>query len=283
VSRSGPLQSEMFVPAPLPLALRTDLMLMPADTELEQHAGFLVVRSPRNPNHWWGNHLYFERPPARGDLERWPRAFAQHIRALQPASRHTAFSWAGTEAGLVGPFRRRGYVVLDSIVLSTSAPGTYPHANHEATIRVLAGDDWDMLLALLVAERGPEHPLASYKSYALGRIEQWRARAEAGLGAWYGAYFNGDLASTLGLFVSASTDASGQRLARFQEVVTAPRYRKQGLAGTLVAAACTDMRRRFGALRFVIVADENDVAQRIYRSLGFEVVEYYKGLEKGGY
>jgi ribosomal protein S18 acetylase RimI-like enzyme len=33
----------------------------------------------------------------------------------------------------------------------------------------------------------------------------------------------------------------------------------------------------------VIVADANDVAQRLYRSLGFRVVEHYKGLEKGGY
>jgi GNAT superfamily N-acetyltransferase len=249
-------RQELLAEPGLPLSLRTELMLMPEDLELERHQDFLVVRSPRNPHYWWGNYVFFDSPPGRGDLARWEE---------------------------VGPFLSRGYKALDSIVLSALEPQSYRHENPLAQIRILSGADWDGLLELMVAERAPEHPHESFRSYARGRIEEWRRRVDAGLGLWFGAYLEGELASTLGLFVEETGFHAGPRLARFQEVTTAERHRRQGLAGTLVVTACRTLLSEFGALRFVIIADANDVAQRIYRNVGFELAEHLKGLEKGGY
>jgi RimJ/RimL family protein N-acetyltransferase len=276
-------REELLAEPGLPLALRTELMLMPQDLELERHRDFLVVRSPRNPHYWWGNYVFFDSPPGRGDLARWEEVFGQTIRGVQPASRHTTFSWAGPQSGHVGPFLSRGYKELNSIVLSALEPQSYRHENPLAQIRILSGADWDVLLELMVAERAPEHPHESFRSYARGRIEEWRRRVDAGLGLWFGAYLEGELASTLGLFVEETAGHAGPRLARFQEVTTAVRHRRQGLAGTLVVTACRTLLSEFGALRFVIIADAHDLAQRIYRNVGFELAEHLKGLEKGGY
>ena len=42
---------------------------------LERREGYLVVRSPQNPLHHWGNFLLFDEPPAAGDGERWEALF----------------------------------------------------------------------------------------------------------------------------------------------------------------------------------------------------------------
>lgn len=267
----------------LPLALRTDLMLLPESGVLERFSDFLVVRTPDNPNFWWGNSLFFDRPPARGDLQRWEEAFETHVRAQQPNSRHTTFSWAGSMRGEVAPFLQRGYSALDSIVMSAEYALPYRGCELAIKIKTLGAADWEAMHDLMLAHRGPGHPLESYEVFSRQRIAQWRRRVEARQGAWYGAYLGANLVASLGVFVEAQPDDTGVRLARFQEVLTAERYRRRGLAGTLVSAACADMIRNFGPLRFVIVADQNHAAQRIYRALGFDVVERYKGLEKGGY
>jgi hypothetical protein len=58
----------------------TDIDVLPADRverrQTAEGAGHLVVRSPGNPMHWWGNFLIFDEPPQAGDGPRWEAAFA---------------------------------------------------------------------------------------------------------------------------------------------------------------------------------------------------------------
>ena len=276
-------KSESAQPLVLPLVLQTELMLMPPDTIVERHPGVLVIRSPRNPHYWWGNCLYFDAPPGPGDYVRWEEAFARHIRLAQPASRHATFSWSGSDMGETAPFVAQGYRTLASIALSSTRVASYRFLTSEAEVRTLSGSDWDDLLELMVAERDPQHPREAYAGYARQRIDEWRRRAQAGLGASFGAYVDGALVSTLGLFVEPAAPTGRMRLARFQEVLTAAPQRRRGLAGTLLARACALLAERHGPLQFVIVADANDTAQRLYRALGFALVEHHHGLEKGGY
>jgi predicted GNAT family acetyltransferase len=97
-----------------------------------------------------------------------------------------------------------------------------------------------------------------------------RALVEAGHGAWFGAFLDGTLVSQLGLITSESG------LARYQSVETHP-ARRRGLAGTLVwragAAALAD-----GPRTLVMVADPEDGAIRVYRSVGFTVTESQTGF-----
>ena len=103
------------------------------------------------------------------------------------------------------------------------------------------------------------------------RAAAQRALTEAGHGAWYGAFLGGALVAQLGLI----TGISG--LARYQSVETHPGARRRGLAGTLVwHAAATALAG--GTSTLVMVADPEDVAIRVYRSLGFTVTEPQLGL-----
>ena len=83
--------------------------------------------------------------------------------------------------------------------------------------------------------------------------------------------FDGTLVSQLGLIAGESG------LARYQSVETHPAARRRGLAGTLVwhasATALTG-----DASTLVMVADPEDVAIRVYRSIGFTVTEPQLGF-----
>jgi ribosomal protein S18 acetylase RimI-like enzyme len=57
------------------------------------------------------------------------------------------------------------------------------------------------------------------------------------------------------------------RIARFQDVQTAPTHRKRGIASALLAAARSDVDR------YVILAEPNSNASSLYRRAGFREID----------
>jgi predicted GNAT family acetyltransferase len=95
---------------------------------------------------------------------------------------------------------------------------------------------------------------------------RWREMANAGLGAWHGAFLTERLVADCGLFFD---DAAG--VGRFQSVATHPDFRRRGLCGRLIWEVARAGLQRVPTL--VMVADDEYHAARIYESVGFERVE----------
>lgn len=275
-------------------ALRSELIfLASAGSAASNHYrvdDYVVIRTPENPTYWWGNTLFFDAAPDANDFARWMRLFEDHIRKPQPASLHTTFGWSGPEPGATQPFLDAGYELFSTVVLGTEAatPIAAPHPNRSARIDVIANADWSMLRDLLVETRDEDkHSLACYVEFAERRVACWRALAERGQGAWFGAWQDIDgrasLIAALGVFVEAEPGVDDRRIGRFQHVVTHPRVRRQGLAGTLVEHASRHAFEALAADTLLILADANDVARRVYESTGFRARGRQHGLERGGY
>ena len=81
---------------PRALVWATDVDVLPVDREVRRVGDHLVIRSPGNPHHWWGNYLLFDGPPRAGDGERWEAAFAQAFPEHAEAG-HRVFCWEGVE------------------------------------------------------------------------------------------------------------------------------------------------------------------------------------------
>ena len=64
---------DRFVPRSLVWA--TDLDVLALDRVLERRPGYVVVRSPGNPEYYWGNFLLFDDPPGESDGVRWEALF----------------------------------------------------------------------------------------------------------------------------------------------------------------------------------------------------------------
>jgi GNAT superfamily N-acetyltransferase len=249
------------------LAWRTDLALLAlGGTLAEEHDDHLVVRSPHNPDFWWGNFLLLDRVPAPEALPAWLDRFA----AAFPAAGHVALGFDGT-AGTAADVRwlaGQGFEPEASTVMTAAAVRPPARMSRDATCRPLASDgDWEQSVELsLRCDNSDEEPAVHHR-FVTQKARTNRRLVTAGHGGWFGAFLQGRLVAQLGLITA------GPGLARFQSVETDPQYRRQGLAGALVHHASQQGLTAMGARTLVMVADPDYFAIDLYRAVGFTAAQ----------
>lgn len=257
------------------LAYRTDLMMLALEGELRLRPGYRVARLPDQPGFYWGNLLLFEGPPGPGDAQRWPALFREEFADL-PAVRHMTFGWDDPQGapGHCQPFLAAGFELERSVVLVSDGPRPPPHPRPDLEVRPLASDaDWEAAVACQVACRDPRHAAGPYRAFKQARMASMRGLVAAGHGVWYGAFQAGTLVGDLGIFHQ-------HEVGRYQTVGTLPAHRRQGVCGTLVHQAAVHARAHLGVTTLVMVADPEDHAVRVYRSVGFQDRERQIGLTR---
>ncbi len=256
------------------LGHQTDLALLRlGGSEIEDRGDHLVVRSPHNPGHWWGNFLLLESPPAVDDAEGWLEAFAKEF----PEAEHVALGFDGVDgsADALSPFGQRGLDVEGQAVMTATSVQEPPRPNRDAEYRSLVSDeDWGQLVDLRMSCISEGLDPQSYREFSVAKVRTIRGLVEGGHGAWFGAFEDGRLLSGMGLF------RAGSDLARFQSVETRPEARGRGLAGTLVHRVSEYGFAELGARTLVMVADPEYLAIRVYRSVGFAETETQLQAEK---
>jgi hypothetical protein len=250
---------------PKSLAFITDVAIRALEgASVTGRDGYLVVRSPDNPEFWWGNFLLLDTLPQPGTAGQWLDRFAAEF----PAAKHVALGIDTTDSGAVIPadFTHLGLEPERSIALTATCLAEPPHLNHEAEIRTIeSDDDWEQSVDLALRLWGSDS--GSNVEYQRGRVESRRRIIEQGLGTWFGAFDDGRLVSQLGLFLTKDG------VARYQNVETDPAVRRRGLAGTLVWQAGQHGLDELGAHTLVMVADADGDAIRLYRSVGLADAE----------
>jgi ribosomal protein S18 acetylase RimI-like enzyme len=239
------------------LGFLTDVALRVLEgAETTDRGDYLVVRTPDNPDFYWGNFLLLGAWPGPGTGDGWLARFAAEF----PQARHVALGVDAADGPAAAPaeFLAAGLEPERVTVLTSAGIQPPPNRNTEAEIRPLeSDDDWRQSFDLGVrcyGERGP---------YLERRASARRRLTEARRAAWFGAFTGGRLLAQLGV-----CDAGGG-LARYQDVETDPAARRRGLAGTLVWRAGRYAAEVLGAGTLVIVADPAEAAIRLYRACGF--------------
>jgi ribosomal protein S18 acetylase RimI-like enzyme len=249
------------------LAYRTDLALLRlAGSEIDDRGTHIVVRTPDNPGFRWGNFYLLAHPPGADEVDDVIAAYDADF----AESSHRAFGIDGTESygAALDPLVGVGLEPDTSTVMTATSVHPPPRPNAEGVYRRLASDDdWAQRVEVSIAVDGGENDPEGYLAFITRRTQAERRLAEAGHGAWWGAFLDGRLASLMGL-----VDAGGG-LARYQSVETHPELRGRGLAGTLVHRVATYGFDELGARTLVMVADPEYSAIRIYRSVGFDGTE----------
>jgi GNAT superfamily N-acetyltransferase len=253
------------------LGYRTDLMVRTLEGSTAVDRGdYLVISTPQNPRYWWGNFLLLARAPAPGEAGRWLATFAAEFPGAQ--HRTLGIDTPAADTVDVSELVAAGMTADRSAVLTTRALRPPPHPSPGAVCRPLAGDaDWRQAAAVRAAVTAGTP--GQDPGFLRARVAAERALTESGHGWWFGAFQDGQLAAQLGVI----TDGSG--LARYQNVETHPGARRQGLAGTLVLHAGQHALGH-GVRQLVMVADPDDVAIRIYRSVGFVQAESQIGFQR---
>jgi len=244
------------------LGFRTDVALRVMEgAEVTDRGDYLVVRTPDNPDFWWGNFLLLARLPGPGQGREWLARFAAEF----PAARHVALGVDTTgDHETPAEFAAAGLQADRATVLTATQLRPSARPNAEAEVRPLEGDaDWRQSVDLSVRcfDGGEPGNFMERRAAARRRVTQ------TGAGVWLGAFENGRLLAQLGLF------DVGDGYARYQHVETDPAARRRGLAGTLVGTAGRYGRDVLGTSTFVIVADPAGVAIRVYRAYGFTALQ----------
>ncbi|HXS64576.1 MAG TPA: GNAT family N-acetyltransferase [Streptosporangiaceae bacterium] len=255
------------------LGYRTDLMVRAIEgSQVTDRGGYIAVRTAANPGFYWGNFLLLPAEALSGPPDRWLSLFASEF----PEAKHVAlgFDVADGDRADVGQFEAAELTVMRDTVLMTTAPVEPSRPGPSAQIRPLAADrDWEQAISLQVAvdlDEGGEVD----EPFVRSRFAARRAIADAGHGVWFGAFRDGELAAQLGVF------SDGTGVARYQDVATHPGARRQGLASALVCHAGWYALDELGAKQLVIIADPDEPAIRVYRSVGFADHETQVGLQR---
>lgn len=265
-------------PVPRSLVWATDIDVLPPDHMVLRREGYLVVRSPSNPVHYWGNLLLFDEPPGPGDASRWERLFEQEF-ADEPRAQHRTFAWDRTDGALGAAreeFAARGYDLEKVVGLIASREQIRPHRreNRDVVVRALdaVGDAdqrlWDAVVEVQVESRDEREDEQTHREFSRAWLGNLRRLFALGRGAWYVA-LDPDWGQVVGSCGVVVTGARG----RFQAVDTAAPYRGRGICSRLVVEAVQRSAERYGAERFVIAADPEYHALGLYESLGFARTE----------
>jgi GNAT superfamily N-acetyltransferase len=249
------------------LGCQTDLALLRfAGADIDDRGDHLVIRSPHNPGHWWGNYLLLAGIPAPEESEQWLDRFAAEF----PHARHVALGFDGKagEATDLQWFAKKGMNVEAQAVMTAPVICEPGHVNRDCVCRPLASeDDWAQSVGLRMRCRDLGREPASYLAYSTAGVQAHRRMVGAGHGVWFGAFLDGLLVCQMGLFSALPG------VARFQSVETDPACRRLGLAGTLLYFAGGYGFGQLGARTLVICADPKYFAVDLYRAVGFAPCE----------
>lgn len=242
------------------MGFRTEIPLLESSgSVVEDHGTHLVVRTPTNPDYYWGNFLLLPEAPRTADsAHHW---IAEHRRAF-PEAKHSTLGIDRVDGADLSVLADAGMRVDVPVAMTATAVHPPPRPDSTAEVRQLSGDaDWEQVVDLSLA--GEEDDPHLTREFIARKTAANRSLVEGGHGHWWGSFAEGRLVATMGIF------RAGEGLARFQSVKTHPDHRGRGLAGTLVHRVSTDAFETLDAHTLVMVADPDYLAIRVYRSVGF--------------
>lgn len=255
------------------LGLETERLVMARRSSFEDRGDHVVMRTPAEPEFWYGNQVIWKSTAAR------PEPLLAAFEAAFPDAAHCVLSFdvPGMDTpDWVGDLP--DFEPDPADILSLDGPIAGPDLPPGFTFRRIETDgDWAQVVDCQTrtgVEDGFEP--ARHKVYVTEKYAAVRADCEGGAAHWFGLFAGERLAADMGIV----TDG---RLARFQSVETMPDYRRQGLCAALLRQVHGAVTAQHPGAHFVIVAETESDAGRIYRRAGFTLHERLTSLMKRGY
>jgi RimJ/RimL family protein N-acetyltransferase len=254
------------------LTIQTDLIFIKQDGEILDRGNYIAVKSPSKPNFFWGNFLVFPQPPVAGSLANWEKLFKDEF--TDPKIYHKTFTWDVEETGDISEFTEAGYNFEKYLALTTTKEQLKlpPKNNNSIEVRPLKNtDDWNEVIDIQVSAANIKFSKEQWRGFYQKQALTYQKMITQNLGLWFGAYLDGKLVASMGLFVEG-------HLGRFQIVTTHPDFQRQGICGTLVYKVSQYAFENMKVDTLVMVAFEDYHAAKVYESVGFRITEKMYGV-----
>lgn len=253
---------------------RTDFILHRAGAVVTEHDDCISVVTPANPGYYWGNCLLLAQDPRDEDLGHWLQRFHTLVARGRPQVQHLAIGVNTPHVGQQLPgWQAAGLQRFVNAVMRRTPDVPVPQPRRPQGDVLVRPIHWatevDAIVELECADVHGFDPQA-YRRYRAAQFELMRPLHQSGQLQWFGLWCDGVLAADCGLMRTQVTPGA---TARFQRVATHPQWRRRGLCTALVDAVARYGFEQWQAAEQVMVADPEDVAIGIYRSLGFAEFE----------
>lgn len=253
----------------LSLGWRTELIFARFDGSVIERKDCVVVRTPANPLHYWGNCLLLPRPPRDHELPYWLARFEDEVARHSGETRHVAIGFdAQTPPEPLLSWRAAGFEITPTATLSLRTTDlrmpVQPLAAQFQFERLNLADlaVQQQIVELHCASDAGGHDPVLYRRHRQLQMQRYAAMQLAGLGHWYAIRHGDALVADCGLFRE-------ERLGRFQHVGTHPLWRRRGLGRGLVERVTQQGFLQMGLEQIVLRADPAEAAIGIYEALGY--------------
>lgn len=244
------------------LGLATDLLLHAQIGSVSHDDRYAIMRTAQAPEYFSGNMLVLADSPHKDDRLRLEADFARLVGG-PPSMVHRSFAWPETGGALADfdSYVSHGYeATIFSVLVAERDAVRSVEINPAVEVRLFESErDWDDWGRMSLAEIPDPDSETSRRCVAFQR-SAYRGLIERQWGNWWGAFIDGEMVGSLGLFFFG-------RIGRFQSIVTREDQRNKRVCRTLLTEV---VKRAAGARdRLVIVADETYHAIGLYEALGF--------------
>ncbi len=255
------------------LGYRTDFIFNRLDGEVYDKGEYLVAKTHSNPNYFWGNLILFKSKPTKGDFRLWKEIFLNEFQ--NPRIYHMTFAWDSPEGeqGECSEFLENGFEIEKNIVLIATSVNKPPKLNESIEVRPIDLENYmeECIECLLSCADTENLSKESWKNFYTNSMKQFHQFTNNGYGKWFGAFIEGRLAGSLGVFLDGD-------VARYQLVSTHQRFQRKGVCSSLVYKSAVHAFHHMGAKTLVMVADGEYHAAKIYESVGFKPEQTQIGM-----
>ena len=248
----------------------SDMFVRSPETQLSKDDKFIAYMTPTRPDFWWGAYLVSRDVVTENNLSSCLREWEIRLGTLTDIKKKIiqweipidefpartidmALEFSGPEESISTNI----VLVAKPSTMNTLTPGA-DAVLVEATTERHFVEIIDMELADL--ENNPESPAT--EDFLRWKHDQFYRGVKNGAGRWWMLKHKGEIVANCGLF-------SDGRTARFRDVATHPRSRRQGFARMLCQLVLTEGFKDPAIEQVIIVAEHNSSPERIYKSIGF--------------
>ncbi len=251
---------------------RTDLFFEEYSGEIIEQENFVIIRTPKKPDYYWGNYLIFSKPPRLSDVDLWTKQFDDIFKSMR-GNEHRSLSWdvnslkPPLEPDIIKAFEAAGYGYTSNISHKLDDLTLVHQMNEDIFIRPIATEqDWEDVMDIQFLCWVKDFDPVSFRQFKEWQITRWKELVELGKGTWFGAYKSDRQVGNAGVFWS-------DNFARYQSVSTHPDFQRMGICRTLIHSISKWVSENKNVESQVIVSEEDTSAMRIYQSLGFRPTE----------
>lgn len=180
--------------------LQTDLIYPSHSGLIIDRGEYLVIKSPKRPNFFWGNYLVMPEAPRVGELDKWRSHYNREFDSASQGFMTFAIDADIDDAAGITAFTAAGFSSKSNVVLTAKEVLPPSKVNSDVVVRELICDeDWAQVVDVHKSDDWYLNP-DSQIPFLNQKVKELRELSSAKLGCRFGAFLGDKLVADLGIY-----------------------------------------------------------------------------------